>query len=149
MEIEFAGAAQMVTGSMHLVRAAGTTLLLDCGLFQGRRREAFQRNRHLPFDPASIDAVVLSHAHIDHSGALPMLVKRGFRGPIYTTPATRDLCAVMLEDAALIQEADARTVARIAQQHPEVEAVEPLYTRHDAIAAVKAMVSVPLPSCIG
>ncbi len=143
VEVEFLGAAQTVTGSMHLVRTSRMNLLLDCGLFQGRRRDAFQRNRNLPFDPLGIDAVVLSHAHIDHSGALPLLVKHGFRGPIYTTPATRDLCAVMLEDAALIQEADARTIARIARQHPEVEEVEPLYTRHDAIAAVKAMVGVP------
>ncbi|HSI05789.1 MAG: MBL fold metallo-hydrolase [Myxococcota bacterium] len=143
MEVEFLGAAQTVTGSMHLVHTASMTLLLDCGLFQGRRREAFERNRNLPLDPLRIDAVIVSHAHIDHSGALPLLVKRGFVGPIYVTPATRDLCAVMLEDAAVIQEADARTVARIARLNPEVEPVEPLYSRHDATAAVKAMVSVP------
>ena len=143
MDVHFLGAAQTVTGSMHLVRTPSMTVLLDCGLFQGRRREAFQRNRHLAFDPTTIDAVILSHAHIDHSGALPLLVKQGFRGPIFCTPATRDLCAIMLEDAALIQVADARTVTRIARQHPEVEPVEPLYTRHDAVAAVKAMVSVP------
>jgi metallo-beta-lactamase family protein len=143
MDVHFLGAAQTVTGSMHLVRTASMNVLLDCGLFQGRRRDAFERNRHLPFEPASVDAVILSHAHIDHSGALPLLVKRGFRGPIFCTPATRDLCAVMLEDAALIQASDARTVNRISSQHSEVEPVEPLYTRHDATAAVKAMVCIP------
>lgn len=112
MELEFVGAAQTVTGSMHLVRTKTATVLLDCGLFQGRRREAHDRNEHLPIDAKSIDAVVLSHAHIDHSGALPLLVKEGYDGPIYGTPATRDLCAVMLRDAANIQESDARFLNR-------------------------------------
>src|SRR5690242_19954254 len=115
MQLEFHGAARTVTGSMHLLRTARATLLLDCGLFQGRRRESFDRNRHLPFDPRTIDAVILSHAHVDHSGALPLLVKNGFDGPIYATPATRDLCAVMLRDAAAIQQADARFVNRHAE----------------------------------
>ncbi|HEX7481279.1 MAG TPA: MBL fold metallo-hydrolase RNA specificity domain-containing protein [Polyangiales bacterium] len=104
MELEFIGAAREVTGSMHLLHAAGSHILLDCGLFQGRRRESVQRNRERPMSPGLIDAVVLSHAHLDHSGALPLLVKRGYRGPIYATPATRDLCAVMLADAAMIRE---------------------------------------------
>ena len=114
MHIEFLGAAQTVTGSMHLLRTATATVLLDCGLFQGRRRESFEKNQRLPVDPKGLDAVVLSHAHIDHSGALPSLVKAGYDGPIYATPATRDLCAVMLRDAASIQESDARFLNRLA-----------------------------------
>src|SRR5262245_3219768 len=112
MEIEFVGAAQTVTGSMHLVRANGVTLLLDCGLYQGPRRESAERNRRLPLPVDKIDAVVLSHAHIDHSGALPMLPKLGFKGPVYATSATRDLAAVMLRDAAAIQLSDARFLNR-------------------------------------
>ena len=95
---------------MHLVEVGGRKILLDCGLYQGRRKEAFERNRVLPFDAAEIDAVVLSHAHIDHSGNLPSLVKSGFRGSIYATPATRDLCAYMLVDSAHLQENDVRYV---------------------------------------
>src|SRR5579859_6244731 len=110
MEVEFVGAAQTVTGSKHVVRTAQATVLLDCGFFQGRRRESMERNRALGVAAAELDAVVLSHAHIDHSGALPLLVKAGYGGPIYATPATRDLCAAMLVDAAMIQESDARYV---------------------------------------
>src|SRR6476659_5694282 len=101
MEIETLGAAQSVTGSRHLVRTSRATVLLDCGLFQGRRKETFEKNRDLPIDVEGLDAVVLSHAHIDHSGALPVLCRSGFRGPIYTTAPTRDLCAPMLLDAAM------------------------------------------------
>src|SRR5262245_37985772 len=104
--VTFWGAARTVTGSMHLVETGGRKLLLDCGLFQGRRAEARQRNTHCPFDPHEIEAVVLSHAHIDHCGNLPNLVRQGFAGPIYCTPATRDLMAVMLADSAKIQEED-------------------------------------------
>ena len=107
MKLTFWGAAGAVTGSMHLVEAAGRRLLLDCGLNQGRRKEADQKNRHLPFPGSSVEAVILSHAHIDHSGNLPSLVKSGFAGPIYTTPATIDLCNWMLRDTAHIQEKDA------------------------------------------
>src|SRR5262249_46655363 len=110
MKIEFVGAAQTVTGSKHVLHTKGATVLLDCGMFQGRRRESIQNNQELGVDPRKLDAVVLSHAHIDHSGALPLLVKQGYDGPIYMTPATRDLCAVMLEDAAMIQSADARYI---------------------------------------
>jgi len=102
MKLTFWGAAGTVTGSMHLVEAAGKRFLLDCGLNQGRRRDADARNRHLPFSGSSIDAVVLSHAHIDHSGNLPTLVQNGFSGPIYSTPATIDLCNWMLRDTAYI-----------------------------------------------
>src|ERR671911_457101 len=98
--VTFWGATRTVTGSMHQVDACGQTLLLDCGLFQGRRSEARLRNRDFPFPPKAIDAVVLSHAHIDHCGNLPNLVRQGFNGPIYGTPATRALAGVMLGDAA-------------------------------------------------
>src|SRR5580700_1066151 len=107
MKITFWGAAGTVTGSMHLVETGGKRVLFDCGLYQGRRKEADQKNRHLPFDASAIDAVVLSHAHMDHSGNLPTLVRNGFSGPIYTTPATIDLCLAMLADSAHIQQSDA------------------------------------------
>ena len=100
--VQFVGGARTVTGSRHLVHTKHATILLDCGLFQGPRAESRRRNQQLGFSASSIDAVVLSHAHIDHSGALPLLAKAGFTGSVYTTPATRDLCAVMLEDAAMI-----------------------------------------------
>ena len=98
MKLTFHGAAQTVTGSMHLLEVNGCRLLLDCGLYQGHRREAFERNRSFPFDPKTIDALILSHAHIDHSGNIPSLVRHGFRGEIFTTSATRDLCGTMLLD---------------------------------------------------
>ena len=122
MEIEFSGAAREVTGSCHILRVAGRTVLLDCGMFQGRRREAAEKNARLPLDVDEIDAVVLSHAHIDHSGRLPLLVGRGYERTIWATNATRDLCALMLADSAHIQEKDAEFMAR-----REKEPVEPLY----------------------
>ena len=103
MKITFYGAARTVTGSMHHLHVNGENYLMDCGLFQGRRKEAAERNTNFPFPPVSIKAVLLSHAHIDHSGNLPQLVKRGFHGPIYTTPATIDLCKPMLADSAHLQ----------------------------------------------
>jgi metallo-beta-lactamase family protein len=136
--VTFWGAAQSVTGSMHLVEAAGRRVLLDCGLFRGRRDEARRRNGRFPFDPATIDAVVLSHAHVDHCGNLPNLVRQGFAGPIYCTPATRDLTALMLADAARIQEDDA-AVARVAGRNGD----GPLYTRTDAHRTVLQCVAVP------
>jgi metallo-beta-lactamase family protein len=134
MKVTFWGAAGEVTGSSHLVEAGGMRVLLDCGLFQGRRRESDEKNRRTPFDAGAVDAVVLSHAHIDHSGNLPGLVKRGFRGPIYTTPATVDLCGAMLLDTAHIQEKDAEFVnkRRAFREQTEQEPVEPLYTIADA-----------------
>jgi metallo-beta-lactamase family protein len=144
MQLEFIGAARTVTGSKHLVRTRDATVLLDCGLFQGRRRESLERNRGLGVDPGEIDAVVLSHAHIDHSGALPLLSKGGFSGTIYATHATRDLCAVMLADAALIQEADARYINKaIDRDGIDMERVEPLYAEVDALRVLKQMVSLP------
>jgi metallo-beta-lactamase family protein len=104
MEIEFSGAAREVTGSCHIVRANGRTILLDCGLFQGRRKESQEKNMRLPIPVAEIDAVVLSHAHIDHAGRLPFLVAQGYERTIWATPATRDLCGIMLRDSAHIQE---------------------------------------------
>ena len=140
LSVTFWGAAHTVTGSMHLVEADGFRLLLDCGLFQGHREEARQRNSRFPFAPARIDAVVLSHAHLDHCGALPSLVKHGFPGPIYCTPATRDLAAVMLADSAKIQEEDAAYLNRHRQGRPPVA---PLYDRRDAHRTMSHFVPVP------
>jgi metallo-beta-lactamase family protein len=138
--ISFYGAAGQVTGSMHLLEAAGGRFLLDGGLFQGRRAEARALNAKVPFDARRIDGVVLSHAHIDHSGRLPLLVREGFHGPIHATPATRDLCAVMLPDAAHIQEKDFEHLQRHGAAGP---GSEPLYTLADALAVQDLMVGVP------
>ena len=135
MRIFFAGAARDVTGSQHLLECNGTRLLLDCGMYQGRRKESSERNRHLPFDPRQVDAMILSHAHIDHSGNIPTLVKQGFRGAIHCTPATRDLCSVMLRDAAHIQEADADFMNRKHADQLE-EPVVPLYSEADVLKAM-------------
>jgi metallo-beta-lactamase family protein len=140
VSITFHGAAGQVTGSMHLLEAAGAHILLDAGLFQGRRAETRSLNANLPIDPRRIDAVLLSHAHIDHSGRLPLLVSRGFHGPIIATPATRDLCAVMLLDAAHIQEKDAEYLQRRGKAGPESE---PLYTMADAVAVQDLIVGLP------
>src|ERR1700735_1647807 len=110
--VTFWGAARTVTGSMHQLDVRGQTLLLDCGLFQGHRAESLRRNREFPFRPRDIDAVLLSHAHIDHCGNLPNLVRQGFRGLIYCTPATRALAGVMLADSAKINEEDAAYLTR-------------------------------------
>lgn len=143
-ELEFIGAAQTVTGSRHLLHVGGRAVLLDCGLFQGRRAEAREKNLSLGVDPAGVDAVVLSHAHIDHSGALPHLCRAGYGGPIYATPATRDLCAAMLEDAAMLQEADARYLnRRAAREHLPGPEVEPLFTTDDVTKALTQMLTVP------
>jgi metallo-beta-lactamase family protein len=127
--VTFWGAARTVTGSMHLVESGRQKMLLDCGLFQGRRAEAWKRNKDFPFAPSDIDAVILSHAHIDHCGNLPNLVRHGFRGPIYCTPATRDLIAVMLADSAKIQEEDASHLNR--HRRAGEPAIEPLYDYRD------------------
>jgi metallo-beta-lactamase family protein len=132
MKISFHGAAQTVTGSQHLLEINGSRLLLECGLYQGNRKLAFQRNRSFHFNPGEIDAMILSHAHIDHSGNLPNLVKNGFRGPIFATPATAHLANIMLMDSGHIQEADAQFVnKKRARGEPPVE---PLYTLEDAHA---------------
>lgn len=129
--ITFWGAARTVTGSMHLVQANGLDLLLDCGLYQGRRAESRERNAHFPFDPKDIDAVLLSHAHIDHCGNLPNLYRQGFGGIIFSTPATHDLLTVMLNDAAKIQEEDAAYLNRKKERRDPP--VEPLYDRRDVV----------------
>ena len=141
MNIQFIGAARTVTGSMHLVSVNGTKILLDCGMFQGRRAEAYEKNRHFPFDPSTIDAVILSHAHIDHAGNLPNLVKSGFRGPIYTTSATRDLCNIMLYDSAYIQEHDIVYVNKKHQKKHE-PLVQPLYDVVDVTTAMSQIISI-------
>jgi metallo-beta-lactamase family protein len=147
MKLTFWGAAGGVTGSMHHLEVEGRRYLLDCGLAQGRRKEADEKNRTLPFDARSIDAVVLSHAHIDHSGNLPTLVKKGFAGPIYTTPATVDLCDWMLRDTANIQEKDAEFVNRRREkrkaQGQENGEVEPLFTMEDAEKTIPLFRPVP------
>ena len=140
VKLTFWGAAGQVTGSLHLLEAAGARIALDAGLFQGPRKEVSERNRQLPFDARRLDAVILSHAHIDHSGRLPLLTRHGFRGPIYTTPATRDLCAVMLRDSASIQERDAGYLERRGRKGPEAE---PLYSMEDALAVQELMIGVP------
>ena len=134
MELEFSGAAREVTGSCHIVRHGGKTVLLDCGLFQGRRSESRAKNERLPLPVREIDAVILSHAHIDHAGRLPFLVAQGYAGPIWTTSATRDLCALMLADSAHIQEKDAEFLARHREQ-----VATPLYRMADAVLAVERM----------
>ena len=140
MKIHFFGAARTTTGSMYLLEVNGRRLLLECGLFQGHREETTQRNCSFPFDPRQVDAVVLSHAHIDHAGNLPNLVKQGYGGPIHCTGATRDLCAIMLLDSAHIQEQDALFVSRLrARKHRPP--VEPLYRVPDAEKAVALLVS--------
>jgi metallo-beta-lactamase family protein len=136
MKITFWGAAKTVTGSMHQVDAGGKRYLLDCGMYQGRRQEAFERNSIFPFPVSSVDAVLLSHAHIDHSGNLPTLVHQGYRGPIYTTPATIDLCLAMLTDSAYLQEKDAEFCNRRRSYRKAIgrddSVCTPLYTAQDA-----------------
>ncbi len=131
MRLNFHGAAQTVTGSQHLLEINGSRLLLECGLYQGHRAESYERNRSFPFDPRRIDAVVLSHAHIDHCGNLPNLVKQGFKGPIYATRATAELADVMLRDSGHIQESDAEFVNKKPSRRWDGP-VEPLYTQAEA-----------------
>jgi metallo-beta-lactamase family protein len=136
MQITFHGAAQTVTGSQHLLEANGHKILLDCGLYQGRRAEARERNKAFAFDVSQLDAVVLSHAHIDHSGNLPMLAKLGYRGHIHATPATADLCGYMLRDSARIQESDVAFYNKQAGRRGEPADAEALYTDEDALEAI-------------
>ena len=143
MRITFHGATQTVTGSMHEVAANGARLLLDCGLYQGRRKEARERNANFPFPASRIRCVLLSHAHIDHSGNIPTLVKSGFEGPVYATPATVDLCHSMLPDSAHLQEKDALFLAKRKHRRKllgiedELEIIEPLYSQADAERALE------------
>ncbi|MGB0757485.1 MAG: MBL fold metallo-hydrolase [Patescibacteria group bacterium] len=139
MNITFWGAAREVTGSKHLLEVNGKKILLDCGMFQGRRAEAEEKNRNLPFEGSSIDAVVLSHAHMDHCGSLPTLYKTGFRGPVYATRPTCDVTKIMLEDAADIQISDAR---HINKYKPEAEWIDPIYTHEEVAGVLKQMQAV-------
>ncbi len=131
MKITFHGAARTVTGSQHLLEVNDCLVLLDCGLYQGRRGETYQRNLNFPFDPTRLDAVILSHAHIDHSGNLPNLVKQGYNGPIYATSATAHLANIMLLDSAHIQEIDAEYVSK-KNAKKGLPPAEPLYSMTDA-----------------
>ncbi len=138
----FHGACGEVTGSMHVVEHEGHYIAIDCGLFQGKRAEANAKNRTFGIDPSKIEAVILSHAHIDHSGRLPRLVKDGFRGTVYATPATRDLAAIMLADAAHIQEEDAEFFNRKRRKNGE-ELVEPLYNAEDVVETMRRFIAIP------
>lgn len=130
MILQFQGAARTVTGSMHVLSVRGETVLLDCGIYQGRRDEARQRNSTFPFSPAAVTAVLLSHAHIDHSGNLPGLVRQGFRGKIFCTHATQSLCEVMLRDSAYIQQRDAEYLTK-RHRARGLPPVQPLYNVRD------------------
>ncbi len=141
MNITFHGAAQTVTGSQHLVAVGGHQILLDCGLYQGKREESRERNQKLPFDPHAVDVMILSHAHIDHSGNIPNLIKSGYAGKIVTTPATVDLCNSMLLDSGHIQETDVEYVNRKRQKHGEPP-VDPIYTEDDAKESLKHFTAV-------
>ena len=134
MQLTFHGAAQTVTGSRHLLQVNGHKLLLDCGLYQGRRAHTYERNLNFPFKPGEVDAVILSHAHIDHSGNLPNLVRQGYSGPIYTTQATAHLAQLMLLNSGEIQESDIAYLNKRRARRGE-PAVEPLYTAADAVRA--------------
>jgi metallo-beta-lactamase family protein len=138
VHVTFSGAAREVTGSCHLLTVGEHTIALDCGMFQGRRAEAREKNFKLPFPPEQLSGIILSHAHIDHAGRLPLLTSRGFTGTIWATAATRDLCAIMLADSAHIQEKDAEFLRRRRR-----EAAEPLYTQADIGPLMQQMVGEP------
>ena len=141
MEITFHGAVRTVTGSQHLVRVNGLNILLDCGLYQGSRKESYERNQNLPYDAAEIDILVLSHAHIDHSGNVPNLVKSGFMGDIVCTYATRDLCAIMLRDSAKIQQYDIEYINK-KRDRQGLPPIEPIYTMADAVNSLKHFIGI-------
>jgi len=147
MKIHFRGANREVTGSRHLLEINGKKILLDCGLYQGRRKDEKERNKNFQFDPAELDAVVLSHAHIDHSGNLPNLVKQGFKGPIYCTHPTADLLSYMLRDSAYIQEREVEYVNRKHMERGE-ELIEPLYTAEDAEETIPMAHGVAYEECV-
>ena len=143
MKLKFMGAAKEVTGSKHLITTKkGLKILLDCGMYQGKGLETDAMNRDLGFNPAEIDYLILSHAHIDHSGLIPYIYKEGFRGTVLCTPATRDLCAIMLADAGRIQMADVHTFNKKRKEQGEPP-VEPIYTEQDAQECMSCFISVP------
>ena len=143
MKLQFMGAAREVTGSKHLLTTkSGLKILLDCGMYQGKGLETDAMNRDLGFDPSEIDYLILSHAHIDHSGLIPYIYKLGFRGTVLCTPATRDLCAIMLADAGRIQEQDTQTFNK-KRKAQGIDPVEPIYDEQDAQACMSCFISVP------
>jgi len=141
MQLQFLGATDTVTGSKYLVREGKGTVLVDCGLFQGYKQLRLRNWSALPVRPDQIDAVILTHAHIDHSGYLPLLVRDGFKGHIYCTPATKDLCSILLPDCGhlLEEEAEHANQYGLSKHHPAL----PLYTRNDAMASLKRIKAVP------
>jgi metallo-beta-lactamase family protein len=142
MKIQFLGAVKEVTGSKHLLTTNdGKKILLDCGMFQGKGMDTDKANRNLGFNPAEIDYLILSHAHIDHSGLIPFIVKNGFDGMIICTHATRDLCAIMLPDSGRIQEQDTKTYNKKLQKK-DLPPVEPIYTAADAVSSLNHFVSI-------
>lgn len=142
MNLQFLGATDTVTGSKYLVRSGSHQLLVDCGLFQGWKQLRLRNRDKLPVEPADIEAVILTHAHIDHSGYLPVLVRRGFRGKVYCTPATADLCRILLPDSGHLQEEEAEFANRHGfSKHAQAR---PLYTKEDAIDCLKQLHTVPL-----
>jgi metallo-beta-lactamase family protein len=143
MQIKFLGAAREVTGSKHLITTdLGKNILLDCGMFQGKGLETDSANRKLGFDPSKVDHVILTHAHIDHSGLIPYIYKMGFRGSVVCTNATRDLCAIMLADSGFIQEHDTHTFNK-RRVKKGLKPVEPIYTQKDAVACMSLFIGVP------
>ncbi|MGB9592658.1 MAG: MBL fold metallo-hydrolase RNA specificity domain-containing protein [Anaerolineae bacterium] len=152
MRIQFLGAVRSVTGARHRLEIAGKSILLDCGLFQGRRQDFFDRNQRFEFRPAGVDAVLLSHAHIDHSGNIPTLVREGFSGHVYATPATADLCSAMLRDSAHVLAADVAYVNKKRARKGEPP-LKPLYSLDDALKALEHFLGVsynrPVPLADG
>jgi len=142
MKIRFIGAVRTVTGSMHLVQVNGKKFLLDCGLYQGKRAESRERNENFLFDPPEIDFIILSHAHIDHSGNIPQIVKKGFSGKIFSTSATRDLASIMLVDSGHIHEKDAEYLNKKLKKRGEPP-IQPLYTAKDAVQSLEHFVGLP------
>ena len=142
MKLEFYGAAAEVTGSCHILTVGRSRILLDCGMIQGSRKDESRNREPWPFDPGSLDAVVLSHAHIDHSGRLPLLIKSGFTGPIYAQKATRDLCRIMLKDAGFLAEKEADSVNR-KRLRKGLAPVGPIYTAEEGVAAMRRFRGLP------
>lgn len=141
MQIEFIGGARTVTGSQHLLHINGKKILLECGLFQGRRNETYEKNKNFKFNPADIDVMILSHAHIDHSGNIPNLVSKGFDGLIYATSATVDLCQIMLRDSAHLQEKDIEWVNK-KRKVKNLEQIQPIYSLEDVEKAMEQFVGI-------
>jgi metallo-beta-lactamase family protein len=136
------GAAQEVTGSKHILEIDGKSYLIDCGSFQGHRAEADRKNRNFPLAPDKIEAAILTHGHLDHCGLFPLLVKKGYKGNIYTTPASRDIASLVMQDSAKIMDSDARFLKRQADKHGEKFDWRPLYDAGDAVRATGQMVGV-------